>query len=220
MKKFQIIGLSFILLFPFSVFSCGTVSHWMDVYQKIESGNQWRDSMNQLESLVMLRSCGGRQRLKASQQDRLRNILIDAMNKKSKILHFQAHNNDIRNQVKLYKDPIAYNGLIESIFRRFNCLLAGNEKNNGDDLNKELYGYFGSELCSGVKGDSLKVIANNGGRLRASPSGRLISSLRYGIKLRVLGKKDEWFRVINPDKNNINETMIAYVHESIVQLTR
>ncbi|RDH81419.1 MAG: hypothetical protein DIZ80_15135 [endosymbiont of Galathealinum brachiosum] len=205
-----------IISFSSSVLACGTVDNWMDAYEGIDTGNQWRDSMNQLESLVMLLGCGRKNVLSKEQSKRLSHILNDALTRKKQVIALPLSNRDIREKVSKYKNRVTYEGLLESLFRSNHCLLS--ESSTGaliaENENKSLLEYFGSHACPGYKTDILVIVAPNGGRLRASPEGRVIATVQDGTKLKIVGKVNEWYRVI---KSEGNELMIAYVHESITK---
>ena len=110
-----------LLLYSTSSLACGTVDNWMDVYEGVDSGHSWRDSSNQREALTMLLGCGGSGMLSKTQQQRLLNILTDAMSRKMKVMRMRRGNRDIRHDTK-FSGWNSYEGLVESLFHRFNCL--------------------------------------------------------------------------------------------------
>ncbi|MCK5335405.1 MAG: hypothetical protein KAQ67_04550 [Gammaproteobacteria bacterium] len=144
----RILCLHLLLLVSLPAFSCGTVDNWMDAYEGVESNNKWRDSMNQLESLVMLRGCGGPARLKKRQQERMLRILTDAVSRKYQLARLPYNNRDIRSQVKRYRGLLPFEGLLESIYRRYDCLqdVRSNVVLKVNGL-KTIYEYFGEGIC-------------------------------------------------------------------------
>ncbi len=218
MIKAKILFLSLLFLISFPSYSCGIPSNWMDAYQDIDSGNKWRDSMSKLEKLVMLRSCGGSSMINKSQQTRLLTILTDAMSHKYQYSMMPTKNRDVRNQVRQYRGLIAYEGLVESIYRRFYCLNDAQvnhiQKISQSDLT--LFEYFGRSACPDGDTIIMKINAPSGGKIRSKPKGSVLASLRNGLKIMIVGKSKDWYRVINPVRNGEQNTMIGYIHESIL----
>ena len=219
MSKVKILIFQLLMVISLPSFACGTANNWMDAYEGIESGNKWRDSMSSLEKLVMLRSCGGGSFINKEQQTRMLRILTDAMSHRREFSMMPTRNYDVRRQVSKYRGLIPFEGLIESTFRRFNCLPGLNKKLAPliKHTDKTLYEYFGSNFCHGGKKPLIKVDAPSGGRLRSSPKGKVIASLKDGTKLKVLGMVDQWYRVLDPIRNGQQNTQIAYVHASIIK---
>ena len=61
-----------------------------------------------------------------------------------------------------------------------------------------------------------KINAPSGGKIRSKPKGSVISSLRDGLKIKIVGKSKDWYRVINPARNGEQTSMVGYIHESIL----
>ena len=120
-RKINLLLVPLLLLFSTASFSCGTANNWMDVYEGIDSGNSWRDSSNQREALTMLLGCGSSSMLNKAQQQRLLNILTDAMSRKMKVMRVSRGNRDIKHDKK-FSGWNSYEGLVESVFHRFACL--------------------------------------------------------------------------------------------------
>jgi len=218
MIKMKVFLLSLLFLISLPSYSCGTPDNWMDAYEGIDSGNKWRDSMSKLEKLVMLRSCGGSSMVNESQQTRMLTILTDAMSHKYKYSMMRTKNRDVQNQVRQYRGLIAYEGLVESIYRRFYCLNDAQVDNiqKISSSNVTLFEYFSRNACPDGDTIIMKINAPNGGRIRSKPNGSVISSLRHGLKIIIVGKSKDWYRVINPARNGNQNSMIGYVHESIL----
>ena len=214
----RILFFHLLLLLSVPSFACGTPDNWMDAYEGIDSGNKWRDSMSKLEKLVMLRSCGGSSMINKSQQTRMLAILTDAMSHKYKYSMMRTKNRDVRNQVSQYRGLIPFEGLVESIYRRFYCLNDAqvNYTQKIGHSNQTLFEYFGRNACPDGDTVIMKINAPNGGKIRSTPKGRVIASLRNGLKIIIIGKSKDWYRVINPARNGNQNTMIGYIHESIL----
>lgn len=221
MSKVKILIFQLLMVISLPSFACGTANNWMDAYEGIESGNKWRDSMSSLEKLVMLRSCGGGSFINKEQQTRMLRILTDAMSNRREFSMMPTRNYDVRRQVSKYRGLIPFEGLIESTFRRFKCLPDANKKlalkiklNYGS---KTLYKYFDSYCPGGTKLLIQVDTVHAGAKLHSSPHGKVISRLKSGTKLKLLGRLDHWYRVINPVRNGHQNTMIGYIHMSNIK---
>ena len=135
----KILCICLLMLFSSGVFACGTVENWMDAYEGIESGNEWRDSMNQLETLVMLSGCSVSS-LDKQQQIRLSRILLHSLKQKGKLMAMPSTHYEIRDKLKQVRSPSAFDGLIGIIYRRFSCL--------SEVSDKALRHRFGNHFCS------------------------------------------------------------------------
>ena len=135
-----------LLLFPLLLMvsagaqACGTLENWMDAYEGIESGNEWRDSMTQLETLVMMSGCGGSSHLEKQMQIRLSRILLQSLKQKGKLMVMPSTHYEIRDKLKLVRSPYVFDGLIGTIYRRFSCL----SEIHDDSLRHR----FGNHFCS------------------------------------------------------------------------
>ena len=122
MRGVTVLLLLVAFLLSFQASACGTVDNWMDAYEGVESHNKWRDSMNKLESLVMLKGCGSSIELNKQQQNRMSKILTYAVSHKKMISYLPSVNRDIRSEVSRYKGLVAYDRLLKQIYRRYLCL--------------------------------------------------------------------------------------------------
>lgn len=161
----------FLLLFTFNnaAIACGTAENWMDAYEGIESKNEWRDSMNRLETLVMLSGCGGTQ-LDKQQQLRLSGILVQALEQEARLRTLPSSHDEISDKLKRVRSPLAFDSLIETIYRRFNCLSKAPEP--------ILREHFGTQLCPGEQSTTYvhESILNNTKNLFECRTGEIIGS--------------------------------------------
>lgn len=143
MNKLKIITIYILYMFSFPSFACGTVTNWMDSYEKVKTNNEWRNNTSQLGALMMLKKCGGRTDLTKAQQERMSRILVDAMRRKNEIINARLMNRDIRSDVRHYQKPIAFNRLIKSIFVHYHCL------ENVSNEKKSIHALLVSTDCNG-----------------------------------------------------------------------
>ena len=180
----------------------------MDAYEGIESRNEWRDSMNRLEALVMLSGCGA-SRLDKQQQLRLSRILAEALEQEAELRRFPSSHYEIADKLRLVRSPVTFDAMIETIYRRFNCLSKAPEPS--------LREYFGTRFCPGGERVVMRISAPSGGIVRARPEGRKVASFKNGTEVRVLGKSGAWYRIALPKNTYMpGEPSIAYVHDSIL----
>ena len=211
------------------IFACGTVSNWMDVYEGSKSGHPWRDMSSRLDALVMLQDCSEMTSLKQPEAKRMLRILTDAMANRGQIILQGSRNYDLACKVGRYKNDYLYEGLIESIFYRFQCLDGAREPmsptfsnglvSNPDIVgNLTLYDYFGTSACTQKGLIPLTVKAPSGARLRTAPrtGSRIIINMKNGTALNGVQQVGEWYRVVNPFYNKWQSSRIGYVHQSIV----
>jgi len=205
----------FLALFSLNSFACGTVANWMDAYEGVTTGNDWRDSMNPMESLVMLMGCEGDNpsRLGMAEQQRLSRILSDAMSKSSVLTSMPSKHPDIEDKVKRFRHPVSFDAMVESIYRRYQCLPSVTKK---VFLNKKI----GNNSCSDDEVVLMEITAKSGGRLRAIPRGRIVTTLAHKTNIEVLGYNGEWYKVINPVNTKGEEAMVGFVHESVLAFTK
>ena len=139
-------------MFSFPTFACGTAQNWMDAYEGVKTSNKWRNSTSKLGSLVMLRGCGS-SFLKKKDQVRLVGILTDALSQKVRLSNMILTNRDIRRQVRPYTSAVGVERLVESIYRRFQCLYKVKDNNSLKikRTDKTLHEYFSSNSCPGGK---------------------------------------------------------------------
>ena len=207
--KYKFFLFSLLVTFNTSVLACGTAENWMDAYQGTESRNEWRDSMNRLEALVMLSGCGA-SRLDKQQQLRLSGILVQALEQEAELRTFPSSHYEIADKLKRVRSPLAFDSLIETIYRRFSCLSDTPEA-------QPLREHFGTRFCPGGEQLLMSINAVNGGIARATPEGRQVNSFKNGTEVRILGQSGEWYRIALPKNTYIpGEPSIAYVHGSIL----
>ena len=206
--KTQLFLFTFLFTFNTAVHACGTPENWMDAYQGVESRNDWRDSMNRLEALVMLSGCGA-SHLDKQQQLRLSGILVESLEQEAELRRLPSSHYEIADKLRLVRSPVTFDAMIETIYRRFDCLSKAPEAS--------LREHFGTRFCPGGESVVMRINAPSGGLVRARPEGRKIASFKNSTEVRVLGKSGEWYRVALPKNTYIpGEPSIAYVHESIL----
>jgi len=205
---------AFFCLFSSSSFACGTPANWMDAYEDIATGNKWRDTMNPLESLVMLMGCEGDNpsRLSVEEQQRMTGILSDALFRSDVLINMYAIHYEIKDKVRRFRNPVGIYTLVESIYRRYQCL---------PDVTDKIFleKNFGNRSCPGGDVVLMKINAQSGGRLRAVPDGRVVTTLAHNTVVEVLSEKGGWHKVINPISMGGSETMVGFIHKSILTRT-
>ena len=216
MNIFKITIFSLIFCFSHSVFSCGTAANWMDTFEGKKVGNNWRDNMNQREALTMLYVCGTDTMLDKAIQTRMAKVLSNAISNKFMIHRLPASNSDIRNSVENYNGLIAYDGLIESIYRRYGCLqgIRSSEDGKSTSVATLVYDYFGEAHCPGHNEQYIKIATDIGANLHLVPKGKIVASLKKGTQLKLLGSAGDWYRVLNPSNDGEQGVLITYIHKS------
>lgn len=182
----------------------------MDAYQGIESKNQWRNSMNKLESLYMLMGCGtSSSHLEPEQQQRMALLLQDAYSHGATIVRLESSHAEIRRQINAYQHPQRYQAMLETIYHRFGCL-------NKTDPVLPLHQRYSQNFCPGGVESWMLIKARHGGRVRAYPHGPHIASWKYGTRVRILEQQGNWYKVLLTRKDSGMQSNIAYLHHTIL----
>lgn len=196
----------FLFSLPVLSFACGTPQSWLDAIEG-HGRNEWMASMNQRESLVMLKNCGSRKRLKREDQLRLDKILKQAMLNRMRIGEMPINHLELKTGVEPFNNRYSVEALIMAIYLRYNCL---------SDVHSEDYvnGFLSRKVCKATR--LLNVIAEGGAFLRYSPAGKKLTSVKNGSSLLLLDQVNDWYRVINPKSGSYSTQKILYVHKSVV----
>ncbi len=207
----RMVGLLILFLFAQTGFACGTPDDWMDAYLGEGERGGWRSEMGRYQALVMLQGCEGMNpsRLSDEQALRMARVLGDALNHREAVTAEPMRD---LHHLDRFRDPDAFHALLETIYRRYDCLGAADTEARASLIER-----FGTRFCPGGERVTMHVNAPSGGRLRATPGGRHIFSLRNGESLRVLGREGEWYRVFLPSiSHSGRDGQIAFIHHSIV----
>jgi len=191
----------------FSSFACGTPQNWLDAMEG-GSGNTWMASMNQRESLVMLKNCGSRAYLKRADQLRVAKILDNAILNRMRIGEMPINHLELKSGVAPFDDHYAVEALIMAIYLRYNCL---------SDVHSPDYvsGLLSRKVCK--PSESLIVKAKGGAFLRYSPRGKKLTSVKDTSSLMLIDRVDDWYRVINPNSGSHSMQKVLYIHKSVVK---
>ena len=203
---YKIVTILTLLFVNASVFACGTPQDWLDAIEG-SSKNEWMSSMNQRESLVMIKGCGHRQFLNRTDQLRMGKFLAGAIKNKMLIGNMPINHSELRREVSPFSDRYAVEALIMATYLRFNCL---GDVHSPDFVNDVL----SRNVCNPTR--ELTVKAKGGAYLRYSPGGEKLASVKDGVTLRLIDQVNDWYRIINPKSNSHSAQKILYIHKSVV----
>ena len=201
----------FIILISLSNISlaCGTPENWIDAYHGVKTDNKWRDSMNKMESLVMLLGCGSSRLKNPEIENKVFSVLLNAIENKNSILNMPSTHKEIAKEVASYKSPRNLMVLLESIYIRFQCLRGVKDQSKLTEL-------FGEYICSSSRSRWMKVNAPSGAIVRDLPGGTILTTLSNGTKVRIINKEGNWYKIEQEKNLGLHAPRVAYIHESIL----